>query len=100
VPNLCIKTLVSIAGAIDKGITPRAKARIPSIDLEQTVLGFTSLNPRFTITERPIRPVNEDHVDHDVIGADGQLRLQFVCYVSEKGKFGLLIVSDSAGHLD
>ena len=61
---------------------------------------YGSQLPRFSIAERPIRPVDENHVDHDVVRANGKLSLQFVGDVPEECQLGFLVISDCAGYLD
>jgi hypothetical protein len=50
--------------------------------------------PGFAIAERPIRAINIDHVDHDIVGTNGQLVLQLVGEISEEGQLRLLVVPD------
>jgi hypothetical protein len=45
------------------------------------------------VTEGPIRAIHIDHVDHDVVGPDGQFRLQLVGDETEESELGLLVVA-------
>jgi hypothetical protein len=56
--------------------------------------------PGFAIPEGPVGTVDIDHVDHDIVGTDAKLLLQFVGDEAEEGKLGRLVVADRAGDLD
>src|SRR4030095_15703617 len=60
----------------------------------------TLSGPRLTSTERPVLPLHEDQIDHDIVRADVELGLELIGDELIEGKLSSGFVADCASYLN